>query len=1065
MKKIVLFFSLLIVSISVVGQITREVLLRDSLKKSPIIGVTAFDKSGNRVAESDEKGVINIAWTDSEQNYTLRHMAYEDYHLIIKKGDTSVKFALYLIPVTEAIEEIIINTGYQLIPKERATGSFATVSNSKLQERIEGNILERLEGIAPGLQFDKRDGNAKLNIRGINSLSSGGISPLIIVDNFPYEGDLSTINPNDVESVSLLRDAAATSIWGVRAGNGVIVINMKKPKESQRINFISNIGFTAKPDLKYYQAMSSNDFIDLEMELYDKGFYRSLLTNKNAKSFVFSPVVSALYDLERGYLAADEVQDRIGSYRHKDYRNDLLKYFYRTGIAQQYSVSTSKVGERYGIRMSLGYDDNLNVEKSNEANRLNFLSTAYLLPFKNVRLEVATSFVNRKNDSSLGFPNYPMSPSGNKTNLYPYAELIAENGEPMYIPYKYNYNYVDTVGQGRLLDWRYSPLADIDKSKAAVADRYIAISPTLQITPMQGVSLSLLYNYENQNYQISNHYTSESFYARDLLNRYTEVLDDKIVNNIPKGDIIQFSSNQLVSHKVRLQSAIDKRWKDKHAFNAVIGGEVSSRKSVSRMMREYGYDPERLTTQPVNYTDLFPIYDGLARNTSIPYNNGIAEMLSRYVSLYANGSYSYKNKYTVSLSGRRDASNVFGVRANKLWNPLWSLGGAWTIAKEDWFPAKSLINDLKLRFTMGHSGNSGRLANTDVIISFQSADQYYNKPYARIIRPPNPDLKWEDVAMRNLGLDLGLFNNRLIANVDFFMKKSTDLISEDPINPTVGFSTVNRNVAEIKGRGVDVQLNSNLAWDKWKWSSSLFLSYTKDQVTKFKGDRYSSITYASRGGTSISPLIDYVMYPVFSYKSAGLNPENGNPRGYLNGEASENYAQIFRDSLEALNYHGSALPLGHGAFSNSITYKQLTLSFTVSFKFASYFMKPSISYYGLYNNWETHKDYEKRWQKPGDERLTTVPSLPYPANQSRDNFYAYSEANVEKGDLLRLQNIKLQYSLSKSQSKYMKVENVQVYASANNLGMLWSASKSGYDPDFTYLPTARSFNIGLNLLF
>lgn len=1064
MRALGLTFGLCLLFNSLMAQRSIRLVLVDSLNRSLISGAVAFDNSGQELGASDNYGVIIIDSVDFKNSYVLKHSAYRDYQLSF--GDESIqnRLELLLVPLTRELEEVVVNNGYQFIPKERATGSFSTINNAQLQERISHDILDRLEGMAPGVQFDRRNGTTTLNIRGINSLSSGLIAPLIVVDNFPYEGDLSAINPNDVESVALLKDAAATSIWGARAGNGVIVINLKKPKESQRINFESNLTITDKPDLKYYQAMSSQDFIELERELYGRGFYNSLLANRNARLFVFSPVVSTLHDLDKGIIVKEEAEAKIRSYQDRDYRDDLHKYFYRIGMVQQYTLSTSIVEDRYGFRTSLSYDDHVDVEKHSNRERMNLLSTAYFRPFKNLRLELTTSFVNRKNESSLGFPNYPINPGGNKTQLFPYAELVSATGQPLNIPYKYNLNYVDTVSQGRLLDWHYAPLDDINRSRSVGADRYLTLSPTVQITPVDGVTFSVLYNYENRSFQSDNHYTTSSFYTRDLLNRYTTINADKVTYNIPLGDVIQFSNNHDVGHKGRLQGNLDKNWNDHHVV-ALVGSEVSSRRTTSRIMREYGYDPDRLTTQPVNYTTLFPIYDGLARNTAIPYSNGVGELLSRYVSLYANASYSYTNKYVLTVSARRDASNVFGVRANKLWNPLWSVGGAWNISKENWFPNQNFLNDVKLRVTTGHSGNSGRLANTDVIISFQSADQYYGKPYARITRPPNPDLKWEDVAMTNIGVDMAFFNNKLNANIDLFAKKSTDLISEDPINPTVGFSTVNRNVAEINGKGIDFRLEFSQRWSNWKWNSSLFLSYTKDKVSKFNGQRFSSITYASRGGTSISPLVGYVLYPVFSYRFAGLDPENGNPRGYLAGEVSDNYTQIFRDSLEHLTYHGSALPLGHGAFSNSISYKSLALSLTLSFKFSSYFLKPTVNYYNLYNNWETHRDYEKRWQKPGDEKFTTVPSAPYPANQSRDNFYIYSDPNVEKGDLIRLQNIKLQYSLAQKTSKFLGLESARMFVSANNLGLLWTASSAGYDPDYTYLPPAGNFNVGLNLIF
>src|SRR5690606_1744230 len=252
MRALGLTFGLCLLFNSLMAQRSIRLVFVDSLNRSLISGAVAFDNSGHELGASDNYGVIIIDSVDFKNSYVLKHSAYRDYQLSF--GDESVpnRLELLLVPLTRELEEVVVNNGYQFIPKERATGSFSTINNAQLQERISHDILDRLEGMAPGVQFDRRNGTTTLNIRGINSLSSGLIAPLIVVDNFPYEGDLSAINPNDIESVALLKDAAATSIWGARAGNGVIVINLKKPKESQRINFESNLTITDKPDLKYY---------------------------------------------------------------------------------------------------------------------------------------------------------------------------------------------------------------------------------------------------------------------------------------------------------------------------------------------------------------------------------------------------------------------------------------------------------------------------------------------------------------------------------------------------------------------------------------------------------------------------------------------------------------------------------------------------------------------------------------------------------------------------------------------------------------------------------------------
>jgi len=1052
---------------STLAQTKINIRLLDSIDKIPIAKATVLDESGKAVFISDDDGMLEIAEPADERKFMIKHIGYHDYDLTLGGEETSRQFSLLLSPKSFNIDEVAINTGYQTIPRDRSTGAFSSVSNRQLQERIEPNILDRLEGIAPGLQFDRRrSGTAQMNIRGINKLSSGGISPLIIVDNFPYEGNLANINPNDVESVNILKDAVATSIWGARAGNGVIVINLKKPQGNFTIDATANTSIKPRPDLAYHQTMSSEDFIIAERFLYDSGFYNPYLTSSNSKVFVFSPVVSLLHAVDNDEISANEAEALIENYKKQDYREDLKKYFYRNELSQQYSVSAAMSKGNLGYRSSLGYDNSAGSQRDQQGKRISFLSSAYFEPTEKVRLELTTSYNNRISKGSLAFPNYPINPGGYKTELYPYARLVDDDGNGLQIPYRYNMDYVAAAESKGLLDWTYSPYDDLDKSMSETTIQYLSFTPRLQYSPFPGVSFSTIYNYEQQFTRIRGLYTKESFYVRDMVNRYTDMSSGTPKHNLPYGDILNLTDGNMSSHKFRLQGNIDKTLKERHYISALMGSEFTAVLNTGSTDRLYGYDPNKLTVTPVDYRSIYPMYDGLGAASTIPFLAGITERRTRFISLYANGSYSYAKRYTLSFSARKDASNVFGVKANDQWNPLWSIGGAWTMTNEDWFPAKQLINNLRLRITHGHSGNSGGLVYTDVIMGFLSPERYYGMPYGRILSPPNPNLKWEDVAQTNFAIDFNLFNGRLNGNVDIYRKSTTDLVSNDPADPTIGFSNVDRNVASIKGRGVDVQLNGLIVDRNLKWRSTLFFTYNKDIVAKYNGAMFQGLNYASGGGKNISPIVDYVLYPVFSYRFEGLNPENGNPIGFYDGERTENYADILRDSVERLNYHGSGLPLVHGSFSNSVGWKGLELSFTVAFKFSSYFMKPTIRYMSLMDSWGTHADFSKRWQKPGDEAMTTVPSFIYPTNSNRDSFYAYSSANVERGDLLRLQNVKLSYTLhSKNFKQRIGINRMTVYASINNIGLLWAATDSGYDPDFSGIPTPRNFNMGINLHF
>ena len=255
------------------------------------------------------------------------------------------------------------------------------------------------------------------------------------------------------------------------------------------------------------------------------------------------------------------------------------------------------------------------------------------------------------------------------------------------------------------------------------------------------------------------------------------------------------------------------------------------------------------------------------------------------------------------------------------------------------------------------------------------------------------------------------------------------------------------NVAGIEGNGVDVELRTININKGVRWLTTANFSTYKDKVTKY----YPSSTIARNfvlSSVPISGIEGLPVYSIFAYRWAGLDPQNGDPRGYLNGEVSKDYAKMMGADVKDLQYFGSAIPTVYGSFTNTFSYKQFTLDIGITYKLGYYFRRPSINYTSLFKDWVGHSDYALRWQKPGDEAFTDVPSNQYQTNSNRDAFYAGSAALIEKGDHIRLQYINLGYEISKKQWQQMPLKALQLYANISNLGILWQESKSGIDPDF-----------------
>ncbi|MDB5151445.1 MAG: SusC/RagA family TonB-linked outer membrane protein, partial [Mucilaginibacter sp.] len=353
----------------------------------------------------------------------------------------------------------------------------------------------------------------------------------------------------------------------------------------------------------------------------------------------------------------------------------------------------------------------------------------------------------------------------------------------------------------------------------------------------------------------------------------------------------------------------------------------------------------------------------------------------------------------------------------------------------------------------------------------ETTDNLNNQPYGIVNTYPNPNLRWEKVGVLNAGIDFGSRNNVLTGSVEFYSKKSTDLIARQPIDPTVGIPSglVFRNVADMLTRGVDIQLNTRNLTGPFKWQTGILFNYNRDEVTAYNTNGASGGNYVF-GGYGISPVQGKPIYSISSFKWAGLDPANGNPVGIVNGQRSEDYSAIvYKTPISGLDYNGPALPPFFGAVSNTFDYKGFTLYINISYRLGYYFKKSTINYYNLYNNWAGNSDFAQRWQKPGDEAHTHVPSMPALADDSyeRDFFYQYSSANVQKADNIRLQDLNISYRIPLAKNNTLHLKDLQVYIYGRNLGILWRANKLGIDPDYpdTALPPSYSISFGLKTRF
>jgi TonB-linked SusC/RagA family outer membrane protein len=1033
--------------------------------QKPLWGVTLTVKGTLISTTSGEHGTFSLK-VQKNQVITISHVGYEKKELNADSISSPVTIILSESAIT--MNDVVVSTGYQQMKKANTTGSYEKI-NSELFNRSTGtSILSRLDGIAGSVFFDKRQGSdAPIQLRGISSLGFASTSPLIILDNFPYEGDLNNINPNDVESVTILKDAAASSIWGAKAGNGVIVVTTKKGQFNQpvKLSLNENIIITQKPDLFTEKNLTTSDYIDMEQMLFNKGFYDYSLSNTYNYPPV-SPIVQILAKEQSGTITQTDANNQINLLRNSDVLNDFEKYLYRPGLTQQYNLNLSGGSKNFKYLLSGGYNRNNATLVGNRNAQFTFRSDNTFIPAKNLQLDVAVGYTqnNLTNNSPGGY--HDISIFANGSALYPYTRLADDLGNPLPVDVFYSGNFTDTAGAGILLNWKYTPLNELKNVSRTTGTNALIADVGLRYSFSKALNAEIKYQYQNTQGNLSTIYNANSFQASNLINEFTQYDGSNVTYIVPYGSILDAGQNNLQGYGLRGQINFNEIINKKNLINVIGGAEIRQTGTTSNNYRTYGYD-DKLNFTNVDYVNAYPTFDNIAGNATIPSANGFSSMLERYVSIYANANYTFNKLYTFSGSFRKDASNLFGVKANQKGIPLWSAGAGWNISSENFYNLKWLPF-LKLRATFGYGGNVSHTVSALTTIHYNPAawQPIINVPYNYIQNYPNPDLQWEKVGMANIGFDFGSANSRITGSIEYFQKNATDLIGSKSIDPTLGTFNIFTNSANLRGHGFDIVINSaNIVTRNFRWETNFLFSSLKNKIVKYLDKDAYTIGYTS-DGQYINPIQGYEPYLIVSYKWAGLDSA-GNPLGYVNGKESNDYYAIRNTPLAQQATGGSAIPHFFGSLRNTFSWKQLGLSFNITYKLSYFFRRPSLNDYNLFYYGKGNVEYSNRWQKPGDEKITNVPALLYPVDNDRETFYQYADINVEKGDQVRLNDARISYQLSSPALAELSLQRFQVFAYLSNLNiLLWKANKAGLDPDFpTGLKTPISASFGITTNF
>lgn len=1041
----------------------------------PLVGVTVSVKGNNKGAVTDLEGNYSLKISENDKILIFSFMGMKKQEVLI--NNRAVIDAVMEDDVTQLREVEVVSTGYQAIPRERATGAFGSVTYKEIEKTPAINLMERLEGKVAGVEFDVR--NNVIHIRGQNTYSTGSDSqPLIVVDGFPLinESDesqrltkvsnsissgfaiLSRINPNDIESITFLKDAASASIWGSKAANGVIVIETKRGKKNiPSITFNLSTSISSPADLSKLKTMNSAQYIDLEKELSDKGFitdpaiwytgYYTFNTNANA-----SEALEWMFKVKRGTATETERDAALAELSIRDNKSQIRNYLLQEAITQQYNVSITGGGENSTYYISANATKDRPIYKSNYAKSYGFtanttseffnkhitLSTG--ITYSNSHSKVNTTAITAIGNSNLGLRPYEMLKDNDGNNINRYILFRPE--------------VIDNFTSKGYLPWTYNSIDELNYSNSLQNDNIFRLNASVKAHILDWLDFNISGAYQTNIGETVYEDELNSYYARTRINTATSISSaGKLVYGIPKGGIYSTSNSTNKDYSLRAQININKSWNDIHQLNIIAGSEIREARSGGYSKTLYGFDDETYTSQVVNPTTYYQtVYPW---TTYIGYTDGtVRSSKKRYLSYYSNAGYTLFHKYSVSASVRFDDYSMEGVAARDRAKPLWSAGLKWNAKNEKFLEPIKEISNLNFRLTYGIGGSVPTGGYNTSIISISGNDSNTGKIYASINSPANDRLSWETTKQLNGGIDLGLFKNRLIINFDIYNKKSDGILYSMPFNATYGYSNVTYNAASLSSHGFEFGIQSSIIQkEDFCWNSSFTLAYNTNEVTDSRFPKNATINLVTSTIPTVGLSLDYL----YVYRWAGLDNTGQSQIYNKNGDIIKSSTNNSQLTSEDLVYAGRKSAPYQGGWTNDFSYKNFTLNVQMNYYLGHKFLKNSISNYPTYVGTYTgvigtQEDLAYRWKNVGDEASTNIPGLTG-INSNSINRYKYSDILVRSASHIRLQQIALSYTVPQSLIQKTPFKSLSASFSMRNLGIIWRKNKDGIDPQYvtTYL--------------
>ena len=1001
------------------------------------------------------KGTTVGTVTDIDGKFTITNVPSSAGTLVIsfigmKTQEVAIKSVVNvsLHSDTEVLDEVMV-VAYGTARKESFTGSAEVIKADKIEKRPVANVTKALDGMVAGVQTTSGSGQpgsgVSVVVRGFGSINSSQ-NPLYVVDGVPYDGNISAINPNDIESMTVLKDASAGALYGSRGANGVVMITTKKGNSGKvKVNLKANWGVSSR-SIPRYETMDEAGYLETVYQSYKNDLiYNSGVSPSDA-------AVQALQNMKNGATAIlganeqynpfnysiteliDPATGKVRSDAYLKYSEDWMdEAMDKSPLRQEYNVSFNGGNEKTKYMFSLGYLDEQGLLKTTSFNRLNG------------RMNISTEVTNwlkagmnanySRNESNTAVEN-----SSGSSNVWYTAQLMA----PIYPVFEKDENgstVMDNLGNavfdygsnrpaGANADWNTIATLYDDKYSTTsdnLSGRMFVDLGDLKAGPLQGLKFSVNYGFDIVNSAGMTYY-----------NPYNG-------NSVSVKGTIQKAVARTMSYTFNQILSYDRKF-DMHHVSAMVGHEF------------YKYNYQYLGASKTGFP-FGGLYELDAATTitsasSYQHNYAVESVLSRF-------AYDYADKYYLSASFRTDGSSRF--HKDNRWGNFWSVGANWRISQEEFLKDISWINNLSVKASYGVQGND----NLGTYYAWQS---FYDLGYPNanmsgvaLSSLENKDLKWEKNGNLNIGLE-GRFFDRLSVGIEWYNRKTSDMLMSYPMATSLGFDGYNKNIGSMRNTGWDITLNADLIrTNDFNWSLTLMGSTVKNKVLQL-ADKPEIISgsYIIREGETLNSF--------YTASAAGVDPATGKQLYWAwdtdeNGVKGEKY--ITDDQAKATackEIQGSRIPNLYGSFTNSFKYKNFDLSVLCTYSIGGKVLDGVYNtlLYGNYIGQAKSKHLERAWKQPGD--ITDIPRIEIGKS------YIVTDNNLINASYLSIKNITLGYSLPSNLVKKMNMENIRITATGDNL-VLFNHLK-GMDPqynftggtNFGYVPV-RTISFGIDVTF